>query len=592
MANGTFAAERDSLRGSLSLLADVAELHEDVAAADAAHALEKKLVENRFNVVVFGEFKRGKTTFVNALLGAEMLPAAVVPLTSIVTAVTWGEEVRASISYEGGREEDVPAGELPRYVTERDNPGNHLGVRQAILSYPSDDLRDGVFLVDTPGVGSVYRHNTEAAREFLPQADAAIFLVSADPPISDTEREFLEEIRGEAARMFFVLNKIDYLSGLDRDEAIAFTQGVIADAVGREIVLYPMSARQALVAKLVGDDEELEASGLPAFERDLRSFLLREKGETILRSVATRAARLVEAERNSLDVQERARQLPQHELEEVRRRMDEAFARARTSQRDLRALLQSERDALVAAVEEDLAALRRQEGARLLGVVEEFLATHEHVRFPREELDALVKDTLRADVDRWRHGEEARLGGSFREAAARFVSEADRVERETVQLCGQILGIELVSEPVPVELPAESGFSFDFFEVPTILESILPDVRRILPRGAARRLLQRDLRRRIPEWVDKHSGRLRYDFVQRLDRSQLELRRALDERLEATIGNLRAGIERSERDRERTRQETRTEGERLGKLRSQLDRLRNDFLERAGSGSDLQGRTA
>jgi hypothetical protein len=349
-----------------------------------------------------------------------------------------------------------------------------------------------------------------------------------------------------------------------------------------------MSARQALVAKLVGDDAELEASGLPAFERDLRSFLLREKGETILRSVATRAARLVDAERNSLDVQERALDLPQRELDQVRRRMEEAFARARTSQRDLRALLQGERDALVAAVEEDLAALRRDEEARLISVVERFLATREDVR-DAGKLEELVRDTLRADVDRWRRDEEGRLGGSFRDATARFVAEADRIDRETVRLCGDILGIRLASEPVPIELPAESGFSFDFFEVPTILESILPDVRRFLPRGTARRLLERDLRRRIPAWVDKHSGRLRYDFVQRLDRSQRELLGALDDRLEATIGNLQDGIERSEHDRRRTQEEARSAGQRLRQLRNRLDRLRDEFLHRAGS--DLEGRT-
>ena len=591
MADGTFAAERDRLREALAGLAAAAEERESTAAADSARALDKKLVENRFNVVVFGEFKRGKTTFVNALLGSEMLPAAVVPLTSIVTAVTWGEEVRARISYVGGREEDVPPPELGRYVTERDNPGNHLGVRQAVLSYPSDDLRDGVFLVDTPGVGSVYRHNTEAAREFLPQADAAIFLASADPPISDTEREFLEEIRGEAARVFFILNKIDYLSGLDRDEAIAFTQGVIADAVGHDVVLYPMSARQALVAKLVDDEDELEASGLPAFERDLRAFLLHEKGQTILRSVAVRAARLADAERNSLDVQERALDLSQHELDEVRRRMDDVFARAQTAQRDMRVLLKQEIGALVARLEQDLAILRREEEARLFGVVGEFLSTREDLRGASGDLDELVKDRLRVDIDRWRLGGEPSLAAAFRGATARFVAEADRIEREAVRLCGEILGIDLISEPVPIDLPAESGFSFDFFEVPTILESILPDVRRFLPRGAVRRLIERDFRRSIPDWVDKHSGRLRRDLVQRLDKSSDELKRALDERLKATIEGLQAGIERAKRDRLRSETEAQRAGERLRELRGRLDPLRAEFL-RAGSGSDVEGRTA
>ncbi len=299
MGERTYAEERDRLREALDGLAEFADRRESPAVTDAARALDKKLVENRFNVVVFGEFKRGKTTFVDALLGADMLPSAVVPLTSIVTAVTWGREIRARIGYLDGREEDVDVTDLAAYVTERGNPDNALGVARAVVSYPSEDLRDGVFLVDTPGVGSVYQRNTEAARAFLSESDAAVFLTSADPPISETERAFLEEVRGEAARLFFVLNKIDYLSGLDREESIAFTQGVIEGAVGQGVVVYPMSARRALRAKLAGDDRELEASGVPAFERDFRAFLLDEKGRAILglRGRACSAARGRRAQR-------------------------------------------------------------------------------------------------------------------------------------------------------------------------------------------------------------------------------------------------------------------------------------------------------
>jgi tRNA U34 5-carboxymethylaminomethyl modifying GTPase MnmE/TrmE len=585
MGERTFAEERDRLRDALAELADFADERESSAVAEAARALDKKLVENRFNAVVLGAFKRGKTTFVNALLGAEMLPASVVPLTSIVTAVTYGDEIRARIEYLDGREEDVSVQDLTRWVTERDNPANHRGIRHAVLSYPSEDLHDGVFLVDTPGVGSIHRHNTEAARQFLPESDAAIFLTSADPPISDSERAFLEETRGEAARMFFVLNKVDYLSGLDREEAIAFTHGVIADAVGHDIVLYPMSARRALLAKLVGDEDELEASGLPPFERDLRAFLLREKGRTIVQSVAGRALRLADDERNSLDVQERALGLPQQELDEARRRMEEVFARARRAQRDTHALLKQETDALVSDLEADLAVLRSEETARLLAVAEEYLSTAEDLRSAAEDLDELVKNRLRTVINLWRREEERRLGEAFRDATARFVEEADRTERETLRLCGEILGIELASRAAPVDLSSETRFSYDLLQVPTILGSILPDVRRFLPTGTARRLIERDIRRRIPELVDKHSGRLRWDFVQRLERSRRELQLALDERLDATIEGLRAGIERSERDRQRSVEDALRAEDDVRAERLRLDRLRRAFqMSLSGSG--------
>jgi len=442
-----------------------------------------------------------------------------------------------------------------------------------------------VFLVDTPGVGSIYRHNTEVARQFLPESDAAIFLTSADPPISDAERAFLEEMRGEAARMFYVLNRVDYLSGLDREEAIEFTHGVIADAVGHDMVLYPISARRALLAKLVGDENELEASGLPAFERDFRAFLLREKGRTIVQSVAGRALRLADDERNSLDVQERGLGLPQQELDEARRRMEEVFAKARRAQRDTHALLKQETDALVSDLEADLAVLRSEEAERLLVVAEEYLSTAEDLRSAAEDLDELVKNRLRTVINLWRREEERKLGEAFRDATARFVEEADRTERETVRLCGEILGIELASRAAPVDLSSETRFSYDLLQVPTILGSILPDVRRFLPTGTARRLIERDIRRRIPELVDKHSGRLRWDFVQRLERSRRELQLALDERLDATIEGLRAGIERSEKDRQRSAEDALRGEDDVRTERLRLDRLRRAFqTSLSGSG--------
>src|SRR6266542_2592319 len=268
MAEAGYVETRGQLEDALRALTALADERFGPPIADGTRSLLKKLAEELFNVVVVGEFKRGKTTFVNALLGADVLPAAVIPLTSIVTAVTWGEQPRAEISFLDGRTETVAVEDLSRYVTERGNPRNGLGVDGAVLYYPAEHLRDGVFLIDTPGVGSVYRHNTDAAYAFVPQSDAAVFLTSADPPISDGERSFLHDVRAEAARMFFILNKVDYLTGPDREEALAFTRAVLAEALGSEPRVYPMSARQALTARRDADPDAAEAAGLAVFERD------------------------------------------------------------------------------------------------------------------------------------------------------------------------------------------------------------------------------------------------------------------------------------------------------------------------------------
>ncbi len=573
MTRGTFTDERERLEDLLAELAAFGRDRDGDRLPAAIAELETKLRENRFHTVVVGEFKRGKTTFVNALLGAPVLPTAVVPLTSIVTAVTWGPEPRAEIRFADGRVAAVPAEELARYVTERDNPGNRLRVERAVLSWPAEDLRDGVFLVDTPGVGSVYRHNTDAARRFVPEADVAIFLTSADPPISQSELAFLHEVREHADRVFFVLNKVDYLGEEDRAEALAFTERTLAEAVGRRVHVYPLCARCAVEAKVRGDAEALEASGFAAFERDLRAFLMREKGAAVLRSVARRALALVADERNAIEVEERALGLPSGELAQVRRRLEEVFERVRLARADLRPLLEAETRRLMAWVDEELERLARRTEERLRADVRAYLDERPG-RPSREELRELTESALRDEIDRWRLAHERALAERFRVATGRFIENARALAAETIELSGRILGIRLAAAPLEVGFAGGSRFSYSFFEIPTIVDSILPDVGRFLPTQTARRMVLRDMEQHIQEAVDKHRGRLRYDLWQRLERSRLELERTLDAHLAETVEAVRRGLERSERRREEAGAEadgwTREARARLERLAAQL----------------------
>jgi hypothetical protein len=588
MARLTYTESRAELEVTLRDLATLGNGRSLSRVVEGARSLLKKLAEELFNVVVVGEFKRGKTTFVNALLGAEVLPAAVVPLTSIVTAVTWGGEPRAEISFLDGRTESVAVEDLSRYVTERGNPKNGLGVERAVLYYPAAELRDGVFLVDTPGVGSVYRHNTEAAYAFVPQSDAAVFITSADPPISEGERAFLEDVRAEAARMFFVLNKVDYLSEKDRVDALEFTCDVLAEALGTPPRLYPISARQALMAKLAGDETELEASGLVEFERDFRRFLMREKGGVILTSIAAQARKLLADARNALEIEGRALQIPIEDFAKRSNEMERVFAQALESRDDIRTLLRREAEKLVQLVEEDLAALRGDATAGLLRQAEGLLTESTDIRAAAARVDEFVRDALRRRIERWRVEEDRKVGREFHQATSRHVVETNRLIERTIRLCGELLQVALSSVPVPGGIAPETKFTYSFFEVPTILESLLPDMSKLLPPGVVRKRVFKDVRERVPHLVDKHCGRLRWDFVQRLDWSRLGLERALDDRLGATIESLRLGVRRALDERSRSEAEARTAGASLEADRQRVEALDATFAnvaEQAGGES-------
>src|SRR3990170_7065969 len=131
---------RARLDSALAELAEIGELGDSVPLHRGSVELAKKLTEQRFVVAVVGEFKRGKSTFINALLGEELLPVGVVPLTSVVTVVTHGPDQRVEVVYEDGTRKDISPEEVSRYVTERHNPGNRLGVRRVNMEHPAPEL--------------------------------------------------------------------------------------------------------------------------------------------------------------------------------------------------------------------------------------------------------------------------------------------------------------------------------------------------------------------------------------------------------------------------------------------------------------------
>lgn len=277
-------------------------------AAERIHDLLARLGEDRFQLVVLGQFKRGKTSLMNAVIGRALLPTATIPLTSVVTTLRHGSVVRALVrTADRAREWEIPIGALPSYITERGNPRNQRGVLSATVEVPAPFLRRGLHFIDTPGVGSAHEHNTAVTLAFLDQADAAIFVTGADGPLSQAELEFLDEVRGSVRKLFFVLNKIDQIAPEERTELVAYTARSLADRLGTGSVrLFPLSATQALAAG-PGDTPALAESGLLTFQEVLATFLKEEREVVFLVAVLDRAVTALEEARFALELKRRAR---------------------------------------------------------------------------------------------------------------------------------------------------------------------------------------------------------------------------------------------------------------------------------------------
>ena len=227
-------------------------------------SLRERLTTERFQLAVLGQFKRGKTTVLNALLGQSVLPIGVVPVTAIPTFLEPAATSRIRVTYASGKVEafepkstEALRETLTTFVTEEANPRNVLNVARVDVFLPAELLEYGVVLIDTPGVGSTHRHQTAAADAILPECDAALLVVSADPPITEVEIEYLARIRQTVARLIVVLNKIDVIEPHEREKASSFLRKALVDHAGVDpfTPIFSVSARDALRAKESGDAE-------------------------------------------------------------------------------------------------------------------------------------------------------------------------------------------------------------------------------------------------------------------------------------------------------------------------------------------------
>jgi GTP-binding protein EngB required for normal cell division len=338
-------------------------------------ALQERLGTGRFHLAVLGQFKRGKSTLLNALLGEPFLPMAVVPLTAIPTLITYGPVREVQVIFQDGRETAVAPNALDQYVTETANPGNTLGVARVDVRHPAPLLAQGVVLIDTPGIGSTLSHNTETTLEFLTEVDAALFLLSADPPITAVEVEFLQAVQQRVSRLFFLLNKVDYLTPAEQEQTLAFVETTLRQQaqLNGDLTLFPISARLALEARQQGDDHAWQTSGLAAVEMQLLQFLNQEKQAALEQAIAAKAAATLQGARQLMQTERRALTMPLDELQQKRSAFQATLNKARRQRQQAADMLQGDQKRLLEHINQQAAALREEAERAFVTAVTGFL---------------------------------------------------------------------------------------------------------------------------------------------------------------------------------------------------------------------------
>ncbi|HJL18687.1 MAG TPA: dynamin family protein [Sandaracinaceae bacterium LLY-WYZ-13_1] len=294
----------------LASLREVVGLAEDTGARSLAERLRDdripRLEEERFHLVVLGEFNHGKTTFVNALLGAPVLPTGVTPTTAVIHHVVHGETPHARAVAESN-EHDVPVEQVADYVV--GGKAAEEEVRYLQVDYPASILEGGVILVDTPGVNDLNSTRAEITYSYLPKADAILFLLDAGQILKESERAFIANklLTQSKDKVLFVINKIDLLDDEEKAEALAYARTHLSRLVD-EPKVYAVSAQEAL-----GGDPS--GSGLDHLTDELRTYLTEERGRVLLDNALDAGLRASATLEQSIRVQKRALEMDQAELE-------------------------------------------------------------------------------------------------------------------------------------------------------------------------------------------------------------------------------------------------------------------------------------
>jgi len=317
-----------------ALLTVANERHDDDK-REKTRSLLARLAEDEFQLAVVGQFSRGKSTLMNAILGRPYLPTGALPMTSVLTSVRYGSRPRVLVQREGSRLPiEKRLDELVRYVSQASGEREELRVISAEVEVPAEVLRLGFTFVDTPGVGSAIAANTATTESFLPEADAVVFVTSFDAPLSEAEMAFLAEVRDHVGKLFLVVNKLDLVSHAEADGVLAYVREQVAGNGTIAPRVFATSARGALEAKVAGERTRLAESGLPELEHALVQFLTGEKSQVFLERVCGRAEALLQVQRLELELGRLAQAEPDGDRSDRQSRFDARVERLLDEVRD------------------------------------------------------------------------------------------------------------------------------------------------------------------------------------------------------------------------------------------------------------------
>lgn len=536
--------------------------------------LVKKLEEDRFHLVVVGEFNHGKSSFVNALLGEQVLPVGVTPTTAAIHHLKYSDRPEATIVYASGKRESISFDETRKFAVGGGASADDVDFLE--VGYPALLLKERILLVDTPGVNDLSLSRADITYSYIPRADAVLFLLDAGQILKESERVFLEEklLKGSRDKIVFVITKWDLLDQNERNEALTYAKAQLAKLV-KDPVVFPISAETALSGRVAD-------SGMPELLSHLTAFLAEERGRILLDNALGEGLNVGVLLTKGVDARRRSLAMKSEELERRIKLLEQDLAGQAGTIEQRRMKIREEVNGIKVGARKDLDRFVDDVIRQLPNVIDS--AKPEELK---RYLPAFLEDTFKT----WAEAESKEIAASLEELAEKTVALVRDDAHETTKRVAETLGTDVKRLDVQVDtfafdmgiaalITVGLGVMFVNVMVGGLLAVAAPILALVLKgkvegeyRKKAKELAPDVLRAaaakvapKLDEMIEEFAGKLDAWVVT----AGQELHQEVLEVLHATVAARASG----DKDDDAARREVEEQEARLGKARTRIEELR------------------
>jgi GTP-binding protein EngB required for normal cell division len=564
-------AENSHAETSLSRLAGLAEQLDAKQIASDARSVTERLSEGRFYVACIGQFKRGKSSVLNALVGDNVLPTGVAPVTAVPTILRYGRSAAARVCFEVGEWTDIPIKAVDEYVSEEKNPENAKHVVALEIFVPSPLLVTGMCFVDTPGLGSVFTGSTATTKAFIPHIDAALVVIGADPPLAGEELLLVEAVARQVQDLIIVLNKADRTTDEERSAAIAFARRQLEKRLQHPVERFSeISAAEQLEHRGTGRDWENLVASL--------NLLIEGSGRRLIQAACKRGLEQISEQLLVIISDEReALQRPTEESEARIAVMKQTIGDAERSMRELGYLFMAEQqhisDMFVDRHKTFLARVKPQahkEFDTSLQSISGWLGPSYRRRTFHE-----AQELARRHVVPWLKPEQEEAETEYRRVASRFVEMANEFLKKLANA-----GIPELAR-MPHALDPERGFrvrsEFTFYEYRDVAQPASPlrwlgDL--ALGLVGARWIIRNEAHEFLARLIETNITRVQSDVLNRVQESRGKLEAEIRKLLHAVSRIAQQALVRARKVKEDGEPAVQAELDRLDGLEQEVTALR------------------